>query len=96
MKLLKEVIISNNQFKTGEISKKAIEQQRLISLVNTSLFPGRYEFDCVLENLPSVIIYPLSKRGITIVGGWSKRSFTNSDERWISGRSDKIYDLHST
>ena len=88
-------LISEKIFEPGEICKKSIEQKRLISLVNTELFPGRDEFDCVLNNLPAVIVYPLEKRGLTIVGGWSKRSFTNSDEKWISGWSDKLYVLLS-
>ena len=91
--ILRRGLISNKTFKPGEICNRAIEQKRLISLVNTELFPGREEFDSVLHNLPAVIVYPISNRGITIVGGWSKRSFTNSDEKWISGWSDKLYDL---
>lgn len=91
--ILRRGLISNKTFKPGEICNRAIEQKRLISLVNTELFPGRDEFDSVLNNLPAVIVYPISNRGITIVGGWSKRSFTNSDEKWISGWSDKLYDL---
>jgi len=91
--ILRRGLITNKSFSPGEICNRAIEQQRLISLVNTELFPGRQEFDSVLEKLPAVIIYPLSNRGLTIVGGWSKRSFTNSDEKWISGWSDKLVDL---
>ena len=91
--ILRRGLISNKQFKPGKICTKAIQQQRLISLVNTELFPGSDEFDCVLDSLPAVIVYPLSNRGLTIVGGWSKRSFTNSDEKWISGWSDKLFDL---
>ena len=94
--ILRRGLISEKKFKPGDICKKSIDQKRLISLVNTELFPGRQEFDSVLEGLPAVIIYPLSKRGLTIVGGWSKRSFTNSDEKWISGWSDKLYDLLNT
>ena len=91
--ILRRGLISNKTFKPGEICNRAIEQRRLISLVNTELFPGRDEFDSVLNNLPAVIVYPISNRGITIVGGWSKRSFTNSDEKWISGWSNKLYEL---
>ena len=91
--ILRRGLITNETFKPGLICNRAIEEQRLISLVNTELFPGSDEFDCVLKGLPAVIVYPLSKRGLTIVGGWSKRSFTNSDEKWISGWSDKLYDL---
>ena len=93
--ILRRGLISNKIFKPGEICKRSIDQNRLISLVNTELFPGRDEFDGVLNNLPAVIVYPLKNRGLTIVGGWSKRSFTNSDEKWISGWSDKLYILLS-
>ena len=94
--ILRRGLISSKTFIPGEICNRAIEQNRLISLVNTELFPGRDEFNCVLENLPAVIVYPLSNRGVMIVGGWSKRSFTNSDEKWISGWSDKLYVLLSS
>ena len=93
--ILRRGLISEKIFKPGEICKRSIEQKRLISLVNTELFPGKDEFDNVLKNLPAVIVYPLENRGLTIVGGWSKRSFTNSDEKWISGWSDKLYVLLS-
>ncbi len=93
--ILRRGLISDKIFQPGEICKRSINQNRLISLVNTELFPGRYEFDGVLNNLPAVIVYPLENRGLTIVGGWSKRSFTNSDEKWITGWSDKLYLLLS-
>jgi len=93
--ILRRGLISEKIFEPGEICKRSIDQKRLISLVNTELFPGRDEFDSVLNNLPAVIVYPLKNRGLTIVGGWSKRSFTNSDEKWISGWSDKLYVLLS-
>ena len=93
--ILRRGLISNNIFEPGEICNKAMDQKRLISLVNTELFPGRDEFNGILNDLPAVIIYPLANRGFTIVGGWSKRSFTNSDEKWITGWSDKLYVLLS-
>ena len=88
--ILRRGLISEENFEPGEICNRSIDQKRLISLVNTELFPGRDEFNGVLNNLPAVIVYPISNRGLTIVGGWSKRSFTNSDEKWISGWSDKL------
>ena len=94
--ILRRGIITDKKFIPGDVCQRAISQQRLISLVNTELFPGRAEFDCIVDNLPAVIVYPISTKGITIVGGWSKRSFTNSDEKWISGWSDKLYDLLNT
>ena len=94
--ILRRGLISTNKFTPGEICKRAIDQNRLISLVNTELFPGSDEFDCIIKDLPAVIVYPLSNRGLTIVGGWSKRSFTNSDEKWISGWSDKLFVMLSS
>tara|TARA_Y100001968_G_scaffold48540_1_gene38924 strand:- start:277 stop:894 length:618 start_codon:yes stop_codon:yes gene_type:complete len=94
--ILRRGLISNSKFIPGEICYRAIDQNRLISLVNTELFPGKEEFDCIIKNLPAVIVYPLSNRGLTIVGGWSKRSFTNSDEKWISGWSDKLFVMLSS
>ena len=93
--ILRRGLISNYDFVPGLICKKAMKEQRLISLVNTTLFPGSDEFDNVLENLPAVLVYPISNRGFIIVGGWSKRSFTKSDEKWITGWSDKISDMLS-
>ena len=93
--ILRRGLISEGIFNPGEICKRSVDQKRLISLVNTELFPGRHEFDAVLKNLPAVIVYPLDNRGFTIVGGWSKRSFTNSDEKWITGWSNKLYVLLS-
>ena len=94
--ILRRGLITNKSFKPGKICNMAIEQQRLISLVNTDLYPGSDEFDCVLADLPAVIVYPIANRGLTIVGGWSKRSFTSSDEKWITGWSDKLFDLLNT
>ena len=91
--ILRRGLITNKIFTPGVICKRAVEQKRLISLVNTELFPGKDEFNSVLDGLPAVIVYPLEDRGYTIVGGWSKRSFTTSDEKWISGWSDKLYEL---
>ena len=91
--ILKRGLLSDSDFTPGEICKRAIDQHRLVSLVNTSLFPGSYEFDSIINELPSIIIYPISTKGLTIVGGWSKRCFTKADEKWISGWSEKIYSL---
>ncbi len=94
--ILRRGLISNDNFVPGLICKRAMKEKRLISLVNTALFPGSEEFDTVLENLPAVIVYPIANRGFIIVGGWSKRSFTKSDEKWITGWSDKISSLLSS
>tara|TARA_Y100001968_G_scaffold321046_1_gene354858 strand:- start:126 stop:749 length:624 start_codon:yes stop_codon:yes gene_type:complete len=88
--ILKRGLISDNTFIPGKICISAIDNSKLVNLVNTKNYPGSYEFDSIIENLPSVLIYPLGKKGVVIVGGWSPRCFTKSDELWIVGWSEKL------
>ena len=88
--LLKRGLISDSQFVPKDICKRSIQSGKMISLVNTKYYPGRIEFDSILNNLPSIIVFPLSNKGWLIVGGWSERCFTKSDEKWISGWASKI------
>ena len=67
-----------------------MERQTVVSLVNTTLFPGRSEFDPVLERLPAVLVCPLASTGVVILGGWSVRCFSRSDERWLQGWSERL------
>ena len=46
-----------------------MERETTISLVNTTLFPGRHEFDPLVENLPAVLICPVGNRGVVVLGG---------------------------
>ncbi len=93
--ILQRGIISNsgNVFIPGDICKKSMQNSRFISLVSTKHYPGKSEFDPILENLPSVIVFPLLDRGWLIVGGNSERCFTRSDELWIEGWSKKLVDI---
>ncbi|BEV36259.1 cofactor assembly of complex C subunit B [Synechococcus sp. M16CYN] len=83
--LLRRGLIRHDAFIPAAISNRVMESQKIISLVNTALFPGRTEFDPVLNNLPAVLVCPLSHEGIVVLGGWSKRCFSQSDERWLQG-----------
>ncbi len=88
--VLKRGIISNSEFTPGKICLRAKQKQSIISLVNTKYYPGKLEFDNLLEGLPSIIIYPLKDSGFIIIGGWSERCFTMSDEKWIIGWGNKL------
>ncbi|MEB3254396.1 MAG: cofactor assembly of complex C subunit B [Synechococcus sp.] len=88
--LLRRGLLSDAPFQPGPICERAMERQATISLVNTTLFPGRGEFDPVLENLPAVLISPLGERGVVILGGWSERCFSKSDEQWLEGWSTRL------
>ncbi len=88
--ILKRGIIGKGNFIPGEICERSRKSQKLISLVKTKLYPGRIEFDPICLDLPSIIVYPLETKGFVIVGGWTERSFTRSDEIWIKGWSDRL------
>ncbi|EAQ69327.1 cofactor assembly of complex C subunit CCB2 [Synechococcus sp. RS9909] len=83
--LLRRGLISDRPFHPGAICSRAREQQQLVSLVKTALYPGRDEFDAVVPHLPAVMVHPLGQRGWVVLGGWSERCFSRADERWFSG-----------
>ncbi|KGG12428.1 MULTISPECIES: cofactor assembly of complex C subunit B [Prochlorococcus] len=88
--ILRRGLISHIKFVPKDICLRAQREQLLVSLVNTRFYPGSSEFDPVLPNLPSVLIYPLAQNGFLIIGGWKARCFTKSDEKWIEGWSQKL------
>ncbi len=90
--ILHRGILGDGKFEVGEICSLASKKGQFISLVNTALYPGKSEFDSVAKGLPSIIVCPLDKAGFLIVGGWSKRCFSKSDETWIEGWSRKLVD----
>ena len=77
-------------FTPGRICERAQRQGQLVSLVKTALYPGRTEFDPVLPGLPSVMVQPLGDRGWVVLGGWSERCFSRSDERWFTGWCERL------
>jgi hypothetical protein len=83
--VLRRGLISQTSFQPGAITRRAMERDKTISLVNTALFPGRAEFDGMLQSLPAVLVCPMGQQGVVIVGGWSPRCFSRSDERWLEG-----------
>ena len=88
--LLRRGLITDDSFCPGEICRRSTERQTLVSLVRTALYPGRQEFDAVLPGLPAVMVQPLGRRGWIVLGGWSERCFTRSDERWLAGWAERL------
>ncbi len=88
--LLRRGLISTKDFIPGDICKRVMTTGKLVSLVKTDLYPGKAEFNTVLENLPSIIIFPLLSKGVVIVGGWTERCFSKSDEQWINGWIERL------
>ncbi len=88
--LLKRGITLSSDFKPGQTTKSVINSGKKLSLVNTRFFPNKDEFNSIVKNLPSIILQPLSDRGVLIVGGWSERCFTQSGEVLIEGWARRL------
>lgn len=88
--ILKRGLISENEFLPGEICNRCLKEMRLISLVNTKFYPGKDEFNNFCPEIPSILIVPINKYSFILIGGWSTRCFTKSDEKWINNWSKKL------
>ncbi len=93
--ILRRGIISNKVFIPGETCLRSIKDMKLISLANTKFYPGRDEFYSYCPNIPSVLIVPINNKAFILIGGWSSRCFTKSDEKWINNWSKKINNIFS-
>ena len=93
--ILRRGITSNNEFNPGETCLRSIKDMKLISLANTKFYPGRDEFYNFCPDIPSVLIVPINNKAFILVGGWSPKCFTRSDEKWINNLSKKINNILS-
>ena len=91
--ILKRGIISNDEFIPGESCLRSMKEMKLISLANTKFYPGRNEFDKFCLMIPSILIVPINNQSFILVGGWSSRCFTKSDEKWINNWALKLSEL---
>ena len=91
--ILRRGLISNDVFIPGETCLRSVKDMKLISLANTKFYPGRDEFFSFCPNVPSIIIVPINKKSFILVGGWSSKCFTNSDEKWINNWSKKLNNI---
>ena len=93
--ILRRGIISSNDFKPGETCLRSIKDMKLISLANTKFYPGRDEFFNFCAEIPSIMIVPINSKAFILIGGWSAKCFTKSDEKWIKNWSKKINNIFS-
>ena len=91
--ILKRGIVSSNEFIPGETCLRSIKEMKLISLANTKFYPGRDEFDNFCLKVPSILIVPVNNKSFILIGGWSSRCFTKSDEKWINNWAKKLSEL---
>ena len=88
--LLRRGLLGSGDFVPGDICRRSQRKKELVSLVKTALYPGKEEFYPVLPGLPSVMVQPLGQNGWIVLGGWSERCFSRSDERWLSGWAERL------
>ena len=91
--ILKRGITSSNNFLPGETCLRSLKDMKLISLANTKFYPGKDEFFNFCPDVPSILIVPINSKAFILVGGWSAKCFTKSDERWINNWSKKINNI---
>jgi hypothetical protein len=90
--VLRRGLLAEGAFQPGPICRRAQEQGRAISLVDLRLYPGRDEFDGLLAGLPSVLVQPIGREGVLLLGGWSARCFGRSDQVWVEGWARRLTD----
>tara|TARA_B100000242_G_scaffold193264_1_gene139340 strand:+ start:306 stop:932 length:627 start_codon:yes stop_codon:yes gene_type:complete len=91
--ILRRGITSNNEFNPGETCLRSIKDMKLISLANTKFYPGRDEFFNFCPDIPSVLVVPINRKAFILIGGWSPKCFTKSDEKWINNWSKKVNNI---
>jgi len=93
--ILRRGITSSKEFNPGETCMRSIKDMKLISLVNTKFYPGRDEFYNFCPDIPSILVVPINKKAFILIGGWSAKCFTKSDEKWINNWAKKINNIFS-
>ena len=91
--ILKRGITSDGVFIPGETCLRSLKDMKLISLANTKIYPGKDEFISFCPNIPSIMIIPINSKSFILIGGWSNRCFTKSDEKWINNWSRKLNNI---
>jgi hypothetical protein len=91
--ILRRGITSSNEFSPGDTCLRSTKDMKLISLANTKFYPGRDEFSDFCPEIPSILVVPINPKAFILIGGWSAKCFTKSDEKWINNWSKKINNI---
>ena len=91
--ILRRGITSSNEFSPGDTCLRSTKEMKLISLANTKFYPGRDEFSDFCSDIPSILVVPINAKAFILIGGWSAKCFTKSDEKWINNWSKKINNI---
>ena len=88
--LLRRGLLGSGSVLVGPIGQRALATGKAISLVNLALYPGRDEFAALPAGLPALVVQPIGDEGLLLLGGWSPRCFSRSDELWLEGWARKL------
>lgn len=88
--LLRRGLLGSGSVLVGPIGQRALATGKAISLVNLALYPGRDEFAALPAGLPALVVQPIGNEGLLLLGGWSPRCFSRSDELWLEGWARKL------
>ena len=88
--LLRRGLLGSGSVLVGPIGQRALATGKAISLVNLALSPGREEFAALPAGLPALVVQPIGSDGLLLLGGWSPRCFSRSDELWLEGWARKL------
>ena len=91
--ILRRGITSSNEFSPGDTCLRSTKDMKLISLANTKFYPGRDEFSDFCPEIPSILVVPINAKAFILIGGWSAKCFTKSDEKWINNWAKKINNI---
>ena len=91
--ILRRGITSSKEFSPGDTCMRSTKDMKLISLANTKFYPGRDEFSDFCPEIPSILVVPINAKAFILIGGWSAKCFTKSDEKWINNWSKKINNI---
>ena len=88
--LLRRGILASGPFRLGPIGQRSLATGKAISMVNLALYPGRDDFAALPAGLPALVVQPIGGDGLLLLGGWSPRCFSRSDELWLEGWALKL------
>jgi len=88
--LLKRGLLAETPFAPGNTCLRSTQRGQPIHLVDLKHYPARDEWLSLPAAIPSIIVQPLGQAGWLLVGGWSARCFSRSDELWIAGWAARL------
>lgn len=88
--LRRGILAPKVEVQTGPIVERVLKTGKAVYLVDLKLYPGRVEFNYLPANSQGLICQPVGDRGVLLLAARAPRSYTQQDERWITGIAEKL------